>query len=97
MRPIGEGSLALWTCSPLLKGYCGAVGVWVDDPDSPSQIYQYTMLERTMTNTLTPEDIRDLLTGFAAAIELDQLRFDAIPSEKFHPEYSDGRTTAEAG
>jgi hypothetical protein len=38
-----------------------------------------------MTNTLTPEEIRDLLFGFAAAIELDQVRVDALPPEKFHP------------
>jgi len=48
------------------------------------------VLERTMTNALTPEDIRDLLTAFAAAIELDQLRVDAMPPEKFHPLYNDG-------
>src|SRR6478672_3921976 len=42
-----------------------------------------------MTKTLTPEDIRDLLTGFVAAIELDQIRVDALPPEKFHPAYSD--------
>jgi hypothetical protein len=38
---------------------------------------------------LTPEDIRDLLVGFAAAIELDQIRVDALPRERFHPAYSD--------
>ena len=42
-----------------------------------------------MVKTITPEDIRDLLGGFAAAIELDQLRVDALPPEKFHPSYSD--------
>jgi hypothetical protein len=42
-----------------------------------------------MVKTITPEDIRDLLGGFAAAIELDQLRVDALPPEKFHPGYSD--------
>jgi hypothetical protein len=42
-----------------------------------------------MTKTLTPEDIRDLLTGFAAAIELDQIRVDALRPEKFHRWYSD--------
>ena len=42
-----------------------------------------------MTKTLMPEDIRDLLTGFVAAIELDQIRVDALPPEKFHPAYSD--------
>jgi hypothetical protein len=39
---------------------------------------------------LTAEDLRDLLIGFAAAIELDQIRVDALPPEKFHPEYDDG-------
>jgi hypothetical protein len=38
---------------------------------------------------LTREDVRDLLAGFAAAITLDQIRVDALPSEKFHPAYSD--------
>jgi hypothetical protein len=42
-----------------------------------------------MTKTLMPEDIRDLLTGFVAAIELDQIRVDALPPKKFHPAYSD--------
>jgi hypothetical protein len=35
-----------------------------------------------MIKTLTTEDIRDLLNGFAAAIELDQIRVDAL-----HPDY----------
>ena len=39
---------------------------------------------------ISPEDIRDLLVGFAAAIELDQIRIDAMPPENFHPEYDDG-------
>jgi hypothetical protein len=43
-----------------------------------------------ITTTLTLEDIRDLLTGFAAAIELDQIRVDALPSRKFHPVYGGG-------
>ena len=34
-------------------------------------------------------DIRDLLAGFDAAIELDQLRVDALPPECFHPYYTD--------
>jgi hypothetical protein len=42
-----------------------------------------------MTETLTTDDIRDLLTGFSAAIELDQIRVDALPPEKFHRWYSD--------
>jgi hypothetical protein len=51
-----------------------------------------------MTNTemtinkmlaLAHRDIRDLLTGFAASIELDQIRVDALSPEKFHPEYND--------
>jgi hypothetical protein len=35
-----------------------------------------------MTNALRPHDVRDLLTGFSAAIELDQFRVDAIPHQK---------------
>jgi hypothetical protein len=42
-----------------------------------------------MTKTLTPDDVRDLLAGFAAAIELDQLRVDALPPHKLRPPYSD--------
>jgi hypothetical protein len=42
-----------------------------------------------MTKTLVTEDIRDFLAGFAAAIELDQLRVDASTPEMFHPEYDD--------
>jgi hypothetical protein len=44
---------------------------------------------KAMVKTITPEDIRDLLGSFAAAIELDQLRVDALPPEKFHPGYTD--------
>jgi hypothetical protein len=46
------------------------------------------LLEETMVRPLTLEDVRDFLTSFAAAIELDQTRVDGLPSEKFHPEYS---------
>jgi len=42
-----------------------------------------------MTETLTQADIRDLLRGFDAAIELDQLRVDTMPAAKFHPAYDD--------
>ena len=42
-----------------------------------------------MNKTLTHKDIRDLLTGFAASIELDQIRVDALAPEKFHPAYDD--------
>ena len=38
---------------------------------------------------LTTIDLRDLLVGFDAAIELDQLRVDALPLEYFHPAYRD--------
>jgi len=34
-------------------------------------------------------DVQDLFAGFAAAIELDQMRVDALPPERFHPEYDD--------
>ena len=42
-----------------------------------------------MTEALTRADIRDLLRGFGAAIELDQLRVDAMPAAKFQPSYND--------
>jgi hypothetical protein len=42
-----------------------------------------------MTEILTHADIRDLLNGFGASIELDQLRVNAIPAAKFHPLYND--------
>jgi len=35
------------------------------------------------------DDIRDLFAGFFVAIELDQLRVDALPSEAFQEDYSD--------
>ena len=38
--------------------------------------------------TLTHEDIRYLLTACAGAIELDQIRVDALPPERFHPAYN---------
>jgi hypothetical protein len=41
-------------------------------------------------STLTHEDIKDLLNGFAGAIELDQMRVDALPDDVFHPAYDDG-------
>jgi hypothetical protein len=40
-------------------------------------------------NELTHKDIRDFLTCFAAAIELDQIRVDALTPERFHPYYDD--------
>ena len=51
--------------------------------------YRSAFTRAGMTKALTPEDVRDLLTGFVAAIELDQIRVDALPPEKFHPWYSD--------
>ncbi len=51
--------------------------------------YNGAFMRTRMTKSLTPEDIRDLLTGFVAAIELDQIRVDALPPEKFHRWYSD--------
>jgi hypothetical protein len=45
--------------------------------------------EPQMTETLTHADVRDVLSGFAAAIELDQLRADALPAAKLHPLYND--------
>ena len=48
-----------------------------------------TNTQTTMDKTLTHKDIRDLLTCFAAAIELDQIRVDALTPEKFHRYYDD--------
>jgi hypothetical protein len=42
-----------------------------------------------ITTVVTHEDIRNLIAGFAGAIELDQIRVDALPDEKFHPAYDD--------
>jgi hypothetical protein len=48
-----------------------------------------TNTQTTTDRPLTHKDIRDLLTSFAATIELDQIRVDALTSEKFHPAYDD--------
>jgi hypothetical protein len=42
-----------------------------------------------MTSNITTTDIRNLLAGFAAAIELDQIRVDALPARVFHHLYDD--------
>jgi hypothetical protein len=39
--------------------------------------------------SLTNDDIRQLFAGFADAIQLDQIRVDALPREKFNFKYSD--------
>ena len=39
---------------------------------------------------LTHKDIRDFLEGFAAAIELDEIRVDALPMARFHSAYDAG-------
>ena len=51
--------------------------------------YNLAFTRTAMTKTIAPEDVRDLLSGFVAAIELDQIRVDALPPEKFHGWYSD--------
>jgi hypothetical protein len=38
---------------------------------------------------ITREDIRNLLKGYAAAIELDQIRVDALPPQRVHQFYDD--------
>ena len=43
-----------------------------------------------VSKKLTHGDIQDFLVGCAAAIELDQIRVDALPIENFHPLYEDG-------
>ncbi|KRR06837.1 hypothetical protein [Bradyrhizobium valentinum] len=42
-----------------------------------------------MVKLLTAEDLRAFFRGFAAAIELDQIRVDTLPAHRFHHEYSD--------
>ncbi|MGY4513346.1 hypothetical protein [Bradyrhizobium sp. USDA 3650] len=42
-----------------------------------------------MPMNITNDDIRELLEVFVAAIELDQIRVDALPEEAFHWDYSD--------
>jgi len=39
---------------------------------------------------LSCSDVRHLFAGFAATIELDQMRVDALPPDRFHPYYDDG-------
>jgi hypothetical protein len=43
-----------------------------------------------LTQSLTHDDIRNLLLAYAGAIALDQVRADALPSGSFHPEYHRG-------
>lgn len=40
-----------------------------------------------MTDTLTLEDLRDMIAASIAAIELDQQRANALPSDSVHPQY----------
>ncbi|QOZ71732.1 hypothetical protein [Bradyrhizobium arachidis] len=42
-----------------------------------------------MQTDIMKDDIRDLFAGFVVAIELDQLRVDALPPEAFLDDYSD--------
>jgi hypothetical protein len=39
---------------------------------------------------LLRDDIRNLFIGFAAAIELDQIRVDSLPASRFHRHYDRG-------
>lgn len=42
-----------------------------------------------MHTTISRDDVRNLLAVFVAAIELDQMRVDALPQRAFHERYSD--------
>lgn len=42
-----------------------------------------------MIKTLTPEDIQNILRRLSVAIEIDQVYVDAMPRERFSPEYND--------
>jgi hypothetical protein len=44
--------------------------------------------ETSVTKALAPDDIRDFLNRFASAIMRDQVQVDALPPEKFHPQYN---------
>jgi len=48
-----------------------------------------TNTQVTINTSITHKDIRDLLASFAASIELDQIRVDALRPEKFHAAYDD--------
>ena len=41
-----------------------------------------------MTKALAPDDVRHFLKRFASAIMRDQVHVDALPLEKFHPQYN---------
>jgi hypothetical protein len=43
-----------------------------------------------MIKSITKDEIRELLEVFVAAIELDQIRVDALPASAFHRWYDDG-------
>jgi hypothetical protein len=45
---------------------------------------QMTNMQKRKNKTLTHKDIRDLLTGFAASIELDQIRVDALSPDRWY-------------
>jgi hypothetical protein len=42
-----------------------------------------------MIDTLTPKDIKNFLERLSVAIGLDQVHVDALPAERFSPEYDD--------
>jgi hypothetical protein len=42
-----------------------------------------------MIKSITKDDVRELLNGFIGAIELDQIRVDALPASVFHHLYDD--------
>ncbi len=60
-----------------------------DRPGRHQNLAKAPEMNLMMTKMLTPDDVRDLLIGFAAVIELDQIRTDALPSQKCHPLYDD--------
>jgi hypothetical protein len=89
--------------NPLMGGRKSSLPIsWSMRPDAVRQPWHYSVgpasrnsrpkgvfMNATTIKTLAHEHIRDLLIGFAAAIELDQIRVDALPPEKFHRWYSD--------
>jgi hypothetical protein len=49
-----------------------------------------TVQANARNKPIAPGDLRNLLRAYSGAIELDQIRVDALPPSSFHPEYSRG-------
>jgi hypothetical protein len=97
--PIFPDGICCDTCKESLPApaHHDGVGGGKHDQLGAKQSRRYPHKENVMDyvtadiqSTLTHEDITDFLAGFASAIELDQMRVDALPDDIFHPAYDDG-------